>query len=145
MSKDSFDRGLTKRRQVMGDDFVDRALGQADELTMPMQDFVTRVAWDEIWNREALSDRDRSLVNLGMIAALNRPQEFRGHVRGALNNGMSSPPSILTPWCTHDWASTHGCTAPPLATPKSPPSPRGLPPRFCSPARACLRIAQWSP
>ena len=42
MSKDSFDRGLTKRRQVMGDDFVDRALGQADELTMPMQDFVTR-------------------------------------------------------------------------------------------------------
>ena len=89
MSKDSFDRGLTKRRQVMGDDFVDRALGQADELTMPMQDFVTRVAWDEIWNREALSDRDRSLVNLGMIAALNRPQEFRGHVRGALNNGMS--------------------------------------------------------
>ena len=44
MSKDSFDRGLTKRRQVMGDDFVDRALGQADELTMPMQDFVTRVA-----------------------------------------------------------------------------------------------------
>ena len=90
MSKDSFDRGLTKRRQVMGDDFVDRALGQADELTMPMQDFVTRVAWDEIWNREALSDRDRSLVNLGMIAALNRPQEFRGHVRGALNNGMSA-------------------------------------------------------
>ena len=90
MSKDSFDRGLTTRRQVMGDDFVDRALGQADELTMPMQDFVTRVAWDEIWNREALSDRDRSLVNLGMIAALNRPQEFRGHVRGALNNGMSA-------------------------------------------------------
>ena len=89
MSKDSFDRGLAKRRQVMGDDFVDRALSQADELTMPMQDFVTRVAWDEIWNREALSDRDRSLVNLGMIAALNRPQEFRGHVKGALNNGMS--------------------------------------------------------
>jgi 4-carboxymuconolactone decarboxylase len=54
-----------------------------------MQDFVTRVAWDEIWNREARSDRDRSLVNLGMIAALNCPQEFRGHVKGALNNGMS--------------------------------------------------------
>jgi 4-carboxymuconolactone decarboxylase len=50
---------------------------------------VTRVAWDEIWNREALPDRDRSLINLGMIAALNRPYEFKGHVRGALNNGVS--------------------------------------------------------
>ena len=73
----------------MGYAFVGRALSQADELTMPMQDFVTRIAWDEIWNREALSDRDRSLINLGMIAALNRPHEFKGHVRGALNNGVS--------------------------------------------------------
>ena len=89
MSQDSFKKGLEKRRKVMGDAFVDHALSQADELTMPMQDFVTRVAWDEIWNREALSDRDRSLINLGMIAALNRPQEFKGHVRGALNNGVS--------------------------------------------------------
>lgn len=89
MSQESFKKGLAKRRKVMGDAFVDNALSQADELTMPMQDFVTRVAWDEIWNREALSDRDRSLINLGMIAALNRPQEFKGHVRGALNNGVS--------------------------------------------------------
>ena len=89
MSQDSFEKGLQKRRKVMGDAFVERALSQADELTMPMQDFVTRVAWDEIWNREALSDRDRSLINLGMIAALNRPHEFKGHVRGALNNGVS--------------------------------------------------------
>ncbi len=89
MSQDSFEKGLQKRRKVMGDAFVDRALSQADELTMPMQDFVTRVAWDEIWNREALSDSDRSLINLGMIAALNRPHEFKGHVRGALNNGVS--------------------------------------------------------
>ena len=89
MSQDSFEKGLQKRRKVMGNAFVDRALSQANELTMPMQDFVTRVAWDEIWNREALSDRDRSLINLGMIAALNRPHEFKGHVRGALNNGVS--------------------------------------------------------
>lgn len=89
MSEGSFERGLAKRRKVMGDAFVDRALSQTDELTMPMQDFVTRVAWDEIWNRDALSDRDRSLINLGMIAALNRPHEFKGHVRGALNNGVS--------------------------------------------------------
>ena len=89
MNLDSFKKGLAKRRKVMGDAFVDHALSQADELTMPMQDFVTRVAWDEIWNREVLSDRDRSLINPGMIAALNRPQEFKGHVRGALNNGVS--------------------------------------------------------
>ncbi|NDC89641.1 MAG: 4-carboxymuconolactone decarboxylase [Bacteroidetes bacterium] len=89
MTKDSFEKGLEKRRKVMGDAYVDRALSQADELTMPMQDFVSRVAWDEIWNREALSDRDRSLINLGMIAALNRPHEFKAHVRGALNNGLS--------------------------------------------------------
>jgi 4-carboxymuconolactone decarboxylase len=89
MTKDSFEKGLEKRRKVMGDAYVDRALSQANELTMPMQDFVTRVAWDEIWNREALSDRDRSLINLGMIAALNRPHEFKAHVRGALNNGVS--------------------------------------------------------
>ena len=89
MTKDSFEKGLEKRRKVMGDAYVDRALSQANELTMPMQDFVTRVAWDEIWNREALSDRDRSLINLGMIAALNRPHEFKAHIRGALNNGLS--------------------------------------------------------
>lgn len=86
---DSFERGMKKRRQVMGDAFVDRALSQMTELTAPMQDMVSRVAWDEIWNREALSDRERSLINLGMIAALNRPTEFKGHVRGALNNGVT--------------------------------------------------------
>ena len=90
MSSKSFEKGIRKRRKVMGSAFVDKALGQADELTMPMQDLVTQVAWDEIWNRQVLSDRDRSLVNLGMIAALNRPHEFRGHVRGALNNGLTS-------------------------------------------------------
>ena len=89
MSSESFEKGIRKPRKVMGSAFVDKALGEADELTMPMQDLVTRVAWDEIWNRQVLSDRDRSLVNLGMIAALNRPHEFRGHVRGALNNGLT--------------------------------------------------------
>ena len=59
MSRDSFKKGPHKRRKVMGNAFVDRTLSQADELTMPMQDFVTRVGWDEIWNREARSDLDR--------------------------------------------------------------------------------------
>lgn len=89
MSQDIFKKGRQKRRKVMGNAFIDRALSQADELTMPIQDFVTHSAWNEIWNREALSARDRSLINLGMIAALNRPHEFKGHVRGALDNGVS--------------------------------------------------------
>ncbi len=89
MTTDAFERGLKKRRQVMGDAFVDRALSAADPLTMPMQDFVTRVAWDEIWNQTRLSDRERSLINLGMLAALNRATEFKGHVRGALNNSVT--------------------------------------------------------
>ena len=76
MTKDSFEKGLAKRRKVMGDAYVDRALSQADELTMPMQDFVTRLAWDEIWNREPLSDRDRSLINLGMIDSERSPNSF---------------------------------------------------------------------
>ena len=59
MSQNSFEKGLQMHRKVMGDTFVDRALLQANELTMPMQDFVTRVGWDEIWNREARSDLDR--------------------------------------------------------------------------------------
>ena len=86
---EAFERGIKKRRQVMGDAFVDRALANMTELTAPMQDMVSRIAWDEIWNRQALSDRERSLINLGMIAALNRPVEFKCHVRGALNNGVS--------------------------------------------------------
>ena len=90
MSKDSFGKGLQKHRKVMGDAFVDRALFQADELTMPMQDFVTRVAWDAIWSREAFSDRDHSLINLRKIAAWNRPHKFKGHARGALNRGALS-------------------------------------------------------
>jgi len=90
MMSESFERGIRKRRQVMGDDFVDRALAQMTELTAPMQDMVSRIAWDEIWNRDALNDRERSLINLGMIGALNRPTEFKGHVRGALNNGVSA-------------------------------------------------------
>ena len=90
MSQDSSEKGLQKCRKVIGDAFVDRALSQADALTMPMQDFVTGVTKDEVWNREALLDRDRSLINLGMIAALNRPHEDKGHVRVALHSRVSS-------------------------------------------------------
>lgn len=84
-----FEAGLAVRRQVVGEDYVKAALAGATPLTWPLQELVTEYCWGEIWTREGLSRRDRSLLNLGMLAALNRGQEFKLHVRGALNNGLS--------------------------------------------------------
>jgi len=84
-----FDKGIAIRRRVVGDDYVDRALATADELTWPLQELVTEYCWGTIWARPQLSRRERSLLNLGMLTALNRPHEIGTHVRGALNNGLS--------------------------------------------------------
>ena len=81
--------GLDMRRQVMGDAFVDRALGNATEFTQPLQDFVNEHAWGSVWNREGLPLKTRSLITLAALTALKCPQELKGHVRGALNNGCS--------------------------------------------------------
>ena len=81
--------GVEVRRQVMGDAFVDRALGNATEFTQPLQDFVNEHAWGGVWNREGLSLKTRSLITLAALTALKCPQELKGHVRGALNNGCS--------------------------------------------------------
>lgn len=81
--------GLTMRRQVMGDAFVDRALGNATEFSQPLQDFVTQHAWGGVWNREGLPLKTRSLITLAALTALKCPQELKGHIRGALNNGCT--------------------------------------------------------
>ena len=81
--------GVEIRRQVMGDAFVDRALGNATELTQPLQDFVNEHAWGGVWNRDGLSLKTRSLITLAALTALKCPQELKGHVRGALNNGCT--------------------------------------------------------
>ncbi|ODM46242.1 4-carboxymuconolactone decarboxylase [Ruegeria sp. PBVC088] len=73
----------------MGDTYVDASLDKATDFSWPMQQLVTEYCWDEIWNRPGLSRRDRSILNLGMISALNRQHELRTHVRGALNNGLT--------------------------------------------------------
>lgn len=86
---EQFEKGLAIRRQVMGDEFVDRAFEQATEFTMDLQHYITDVCWGGIWGREGLTKRDRSLINLAMLTALNRSQELRGHVRGAINNGVT--------------------------------------------------------
>jgi 4-carboxymuconolactone decarboxylase len=77
------------RRQVMGDSFVDRALANADEFTEPMQDYINEHCWGSTWQRPGLDLKTRSLVTIAMLAALRAPQELKGHVRGALNNGAT--------------------------------------------------------
>ncbi|MBT2311794.1 MULTISPECIES: carboxymuconolactone decarboxylase family protein [Pseudomonas] len=81
--------GLDMRRHVMGDAFVDRALGNATEFTQPLQDFVNEHAWGSVWSREGLPLKTRSLITLAALTALKCPQELKGHVRGALNNGCT--------------------------------------------------------
>ncbi len=89
MDKDSFERGLATRRAVLGSDYVDKSIAGADDFNRPMQELVTQYCWDEIWNRPGLDRRTRSLLNLAMLTALNRPHELKLHVRGALNNGVT--------------------------------------------------------
>ena len=89
MNKDLFDKGLKIRREVVGDTYVDASLENADEFSMPMQELVTQYCWGDVWSRPGLDRRGRSLLNLGMIAALNRPEQLATHVRGALNNGLT--------------------------------------------------------
>lgn len=89
MSNDVFDKGLKVRREVMGDEFVDKALTGTDQFSEDLQQLVTEVAWGKIWTRPGLDRKTRSLLNLAMLSALNRSQEFKGHVRGAINNGCT--------------------------------------------------------
>jgi len=86
---EKFERGLKTRRAVLGDEYVDRSLAQADDFNWPLQQLTTEFCWDEIWNRPGLDRRSRSILNLGMISALNRPHELKVHVRGAINNGLT--------------------------------------------------------
>ncbi len=84
-----FEQGLAIRKDVLGSEYVTRSLEQADDFTRPMQILSTTYCWGELWSREGLSRRDRSLLNLGMISALNRPHELRLHVKAALRNGLT--------------------------------------------------------
>ena len=89
MNPDLFERGMKTRREVLGADHVDASLKNADDFSRPMQELVTEYCWGDVWNRPGLDRRTRSLLNLAMLTALNRPHELRLHVRGALNNGLS--------------------------------------------------------
>lgn len=84
-----FERGLKVRREVLGEEYVNKALANVNAFNEDLQQLVTRYCWGEIWTRPGLSRRDRSIINLAMISALNRPHELRLHLRGALNNGLT--------------------------------------------------------
>ena len=89
MSKDVFDRGLAIRKDVLGKEFVEKSLATADEFNMPMQELTTEYCWGAVWGRDGLPRKTRSMLNLAMLAALNRGPELKLHVNGALNNGLS--------------------------------------------------------
>lgn len=89
MSKDVFDRGLAIRKDVLGKEFVENSLATADAFNMPMQELTTEYCWGAVWGREGLPRKTRSMLNLAMISALNRPHELKMHVKGALRNGVS--------------------------------------------------------
>ncbi len=84
-----FDKGLARRKQVMGEDFVANAFGKATDFTLPMQHYITKNAWGDVWQREGLDLKTRSLITVAMLIALGKQHELKGHVRGALNNGAS--------------------------------------------------------
>ena len=89
MTNEVYERGLALRKEVLGADYVEKSLASADDFSRPMQHLSTEYCWGYVWSREGLSRRDRSLLNIGMISALNRPNELKLHVKAALNNGLS--------------------------------------------------------
>lgn len=90
MTDDLFDKGLEVRKAVVGKDYVERSLAQADDFMMAFQELVTKFCWGHVWTREGLSRRDRSLLNLAMLAALGKTDELKLHTRGAINNGLTN-------------------------------------------------------
>ncbi len=89
MTDEQFDKGLAMRKQVMGEAFVAKAFAGMTDFTAPLQQHITRAAWGDVWQRDGLDLKTRSLVTVAMLTALGRQNELKGHVRGALNNGAT--------------------------------------------------------
>ena len=89
MNREKYEKGMAVRREVLGDEYVDKALAGATDFTNPLQGLVTENCWGEVWTRDAISKKTRSLVTIAILAALKAPAEIKLHVRGALRNGCS--------------------------------------------------------
>ncbi|OLO25287.1 4-carboxymuconolactone decarboxylase [Alkalihalophilus pseudofirmus] len=86
---EKFEAGLKVRREVLGNEYVENSIKNATDFNLPFQELVTKYCWGEVWNRDGLSRKVRSIINLSMLAAINRPHELKLHIRGALNNGVT--------------------------------------------------------
>ena len=84
-----FDKGLATRKQVMGEDFVANAFANASDFSRPIQEHITAKAWGDVWQRPGLDLKTRSLITVAMLTALGKQHELKGHLRGALNNGVT--------------------------------------------------------
>src|SRR5215467_7144241 len=89
VSDDLYQQGLKIRKEVLGEEYVNRALAQANKFNAPLQELVTEYCWGKVWGRPGLDRKQRSLLNLAMISILNRPHELKAHIRGALTNGVT--------------------------------------------------------
>jgi len=89
MTEERYETGLRIRREVLGAEYVDKSIAMADDFNRPLQELVTEYCWGTVWSRPGLSRKMRSLINLAMLTALNRPHEVKLHLKGALNNGCS--------------------------------------------------------
>ncbi len=89
MNKELFEKGLQIRREVLGAEYVDKSISEADDFSRPLQELITEYCWGATWSRPGLNRKMRSLINLAMLTALNRPHEVKLHLQGALNNGCS--------------------------------------------------------
>ena len=89
MDRDTFEQGLTIRKEVLSAEHVERSLAGADDFSLPYQELVTEYCWGAVWGRPGLSRKTRSLLNLAMLTALNREEEFKLHVRAAFRNGVT--------------------------------------------------------
>ncbi|MGC1577778.1 MAG: carboxymuconolactone decarboxylase family protein [Beijerinckiaceae bacterium] len=89
MPNKTYEKGLKNRREVLGAEYVDNAIASADDFSRPLQELVTEYCWGAVWDRPGLDRKTRSIINLAMLTALNRPHELKLHIKGALNNGLS--------------------------------------------------------
>lgn len=89
MAKEDYQRGMSVRRRVMGDEFVDRAMDTVTDFTQPVQDYINENCWGSVWARETLPLKTRSIITIAVLAALKAPNELKGHVRGAVRNGCT--------------------------------------------------------
>jgi len=89
MDTNRYEEGLAVRREVLGNEYVDKAIANTDDFTKPFQDLINEYCWGTVWSRPGLPRQTRSLINLALLTAMSKPDELKLHLRGALNNGCS--------------------------------------------------------